>query len=202
MTIASRSLNQSKITSPSKFSSIGWIAVQNWVDRLIFPELKEDSSQLASARLLIVSTWAVLLVIVLSSIRDLLLGDIPRIWLACATAVPMFLLLRLLRRTGNLALCCNLFLTVIVLSLSIRTTLNPDGSQVMVSICALGLMAAHLISARVGFYWTLAATGIAAVNAWRLTISNSAEFEVAGIYQPAFGADFVARCAEARTRGG
>ena len=67
----------------------------------------------------------------------------------------------------------------ITLALAVRAALNPDGSQVMVSVCTLGLMAAYLISSRAGLAWTAVGVVIASVNAARLTAAASPEFNVA-----------------------
>ncbi len=167
------------MNQPPSIRSPVWLAALSRVDQLCHPSLLQKPSQPARARIFVISIFAALLVVVLSSIRDVLLGDVLRIVLSVGAGLSMLLILRHMKSSGNLVFCTHLFLITIALSLVIRTTLNPDGSQVMVSICTLGLIAAHVISSRGGLFWTAVSTAIATISAVRLTLVESAEFEVA-----------------------
>ncbi len=160
-------------------SSESWARILGWVDQICPENASERPDQEAKARLFVLSILAGLLVLALSSIRDFVLGDMLRLAWSAAAAALLLVLLHGFRKSGNLGLVTHAFLAVLTVSLVIRIALDPASSQVMVSICTVGLIAAHLISSRAGLYWTLVGTLLAAANATRLTLGQSAEFEVA-----------------------
>ena len=167
--------NNQPITNPRSF----WVAALQWIDRVCHARLLNHPGLANRARIFVFTIGAALLVVILSSVRDLALGNFLRIGWSVAAALPILLILRYFKLSGNLALSNHLFLIWIVAAISVRTMLNSDGSQVMVSVCTLGMIAAYVVSSRAGFFWTVVGTLVSAANAMRLTVSGSAEFEAA-----------------------
>ena len=150
-----------------------------WVDRAIPTAILTDPYNVGRARTLIYAVLLTVMVAVLTAIKDMYFESTLRSVFALSVTLTLGLTLALLWTRLGLRGASHYLLLVVILALHIRLILDPQGSQLVVAVCGVGLLAAHLISARAGGIWTSIALTLAALNATRLGWSGSPEEEAA-----------------------
>lgn len=131
------------------------------------------------AHVLHVAIMVALCVALAIAAKDALFGSYYRAVLTLSVSVPLALTLVLLRTSLGLRWSSHYLLVVSVVSLHTRLALDPHGSQLVIAICGLGIIATYLISPRGGAAWTVVGVGLAALNAVRLSMLDSPETEAA-----------------------
>ncbi len=167
------------MSHPHPKKSAAWLRALGSIDRFGHPDLLADPSTATKFRGFAIAVLAAMLVVMLASARDLILGDLSRVALSLTSTVLILANLHYLKSSGKLTLCSHLFLTTIAITLIIRMSLPTEGSQVAVLVVTFGLLAALLISSRAGLLWTSVGTSVAIANAVRLTQDGSPETDVA-----------------------
>ena len=149
------------------------------IDHFISAKLLDDAVTTTRARVLVISVFAATVVVLLTSIQDYFFGDYSRIFLSLSALVPLGLVLIALNVSAKLALCSHAFLSIVLVGLLTRTTLDAESSKAVLSLCTLGMMAGHLVSMRASVVWSSIGVVASCGNAIRLTMLDSPEYETA-----------------------